>query len=132
MGNQHPSLPVLGQAISQLDGLARRDKEIQRQRPPGLGIVVPDVTDNSSQSCQPNFLQALPLLNGLCFCLDSGFWQIEAECEDSLLVSLLSEDGSTYSKIGFNVETVEYNNIGFTVWDVGAQDKVCDLSFQVS
>jgi len=25
--------------------------------------------------------------------------------------------------IGFNVETVEYKNISFTVWDVGGQDK---------
>lgn len=30
---------------------------------------------------------------------------------------------------GFNVETVEYKNISFTVWDVGGQDKVNDLSF---
>lgn len=28
---------------------------------------------------------------------------------------------------GFNVETVEYKNISFTVWDVGGQDKVCVL-----
>jgi GTPase SAR1 family protein len=29
---------------------------------------------------------------------------------------------------GFNVETVEYKNISFTVWDVGGQDKVrCPL-----
>lgn len=28
---------------------------------------------------------------------------------------------------GFNVETVEYKNISFTVWDVGGQDKVCDI-----
>jgi len=27
---------------------------------------------------------------------------------------------------GFNVETVEYKNISFTVWDVGGQDKVTD------
>ena len=26
--------------------------------------------------------------------------------------------------VGFNVETVEYKNISFTVWDVGGQDKV--------
>ena len=25
---------------------------------------------------------------------------------------------------GFNVETIEYKNITFTVWDVGGQDKV--------
>jgi GTPase SAR1 family protein len=30
---------------------------------------------------------------------------------------------------GFNVETVEYKNISFTVWDVGGQDKVFQLSF---
>ena len=28
---------------------------------------------------------------------------------------------------GFNVETVEYKNISFTVWDVGGQDKVHGL-----
>lgn len=30
---------------------------------------------------------------------------------------------------GFNVETVEYKNISFTVWDVGGQDKVIILYF---
>lgn len=29
---------------------------------------------------------------------------------------------------GFNVETVEYKNISFTVWDVGGQDKVKIIS----
>ena len=28
---------------------------------------------------------------------------------------------------GFNVETVEYKNICFTVWDVGGQDKIRPL-----
>ncbi len=28
---------------------------------------------------------------------------------------------------GFNVETVEYRNIQFTVWDVGGQDKIRPL-----
>lgn len=31
---------------------------------------------------------------------------------------------STVPTIGFNVETVQYNNIIFTVWDVGGQDKI--------
>lgn len=31
---------------------------------------------------------------------------------------------SCISNSGFNVETVEYKNISFTVWDVGGQDKV--------
>ncbi len=30
-------------------------------------------------------------------------------------------------KTGFNVETVEYKNIQFTVWDVGGQDKIRPL-----
>ena len=29
--------------------------------------------------------------------------------------------------IGFNVETVDYKNVSFTVWDVGGQDKVLCL-----
>ena len=29
--------------------------------------------------------------------------------------------------IGFNVETVEYKNISFTVWDVGGKDKIRPL-----
>ena len=31
------------------------------------------------------------------------------------------------NQIGFNVETVEYKNISFTVWDVGGQDKIRPL-----
>uniref|UniRef100_A0A674PAN4 Uncharacterized protein n=1 Tax=Takifugu rubripes TaxID=31033 RepID=A0A674PAN4_TAKRU len=33
----------------------------------------------------------------------------------------LSEVVTTIPTIGFNVETVEYKNISFTVWDVGGQ-----------
>ncbi|EEB18632.1 ADP-ribosylation factor, putative [Pediculus humanus corporis] len=32
-----------------------------------------------------------------------------------------------YCFTGFNVETVEYKNISFTVWDVGGQDKIRPL-----
>merc|ERR1712130_1043589 len=35
--------------------------------------------------------------------------------------------GTTIPTIGFNVETVEYKNISFTVWDVGGQDKIRPL-----
>lgn len=35
--------------------------------------------------------------------------------------------GSPGSLPGFNVETVEYKNISFTVWDVGGQDKIRPL-----
>ena len=34
---------------------------------------------------------------------------------------------TTIPTIGFNVETVEYKNIKFTVWDVGGQDKIRPL-----
>ena len=33
----------------------------------------------------------------------------------------------TFVIAGFNVETVEYKNISFTVWDVGGQDKIRPL-----
>jgi len=36
----------------------------------------------------------------------------------------LGEVVSSVPTIGFNVETVEYKNIKFTVWDVGGQDKI--------
>ena len=35
------------------------------------------------------------------------------------------------AQIGFNVETVEYKNISFTVWDVGGQDKVWAAALQL-
>merc|ERR1712087_561037 len=31
---------------------------------------------------------------------------------------------TTIPTIGFNVETVEYKNTSFTIWDVGGQDKI--------
>lgn len=34
---------------------------------------------------------------------------------------------STIPTVGFNVETVEYKNISFTVWDVGGQDRIRPL-----
>lgn len=34
---------------------------------------------------------------------------------------------SKFLNTGFNVETVEYKNISFTVWDVGGQDKIRPL-----
>uniref|UniRef100_A0A8C6R056 ADP-ribosylation factor n=1 Tax=Nannospalax galili TaxID=1026970 RepID=A0A8C6R056_NANGA len=39
----------------------------------------------------------------------------------------LGEIVTTIPTIGFNVETVEYKNICFTVWDVGGQDKIRPL-----
>ena len=39
----------------------------------------------------------------------------------------LGKPKKTIPTIGFNVETVEYKNISFTVWDVGGQDKIRPL-----
>merc|ERR1711904_118519 len=39
----------------------------------------------------------------------------------------LGEVLTTIPTVGFNVETVEYKNISFTVWDVGGQDKIRKL-----
>jgi len=39
----------------------------------------------------------------------------------------LGEVVTTNPTIGFNVETVEYKNISFTVWDLGGQDKIRPL-----
>jgi ADP-ribosylation factor protein 4 len=39
----------------------------------------------------------------------------------------LGEIVTTIPTIGFNVETVEYKNICFTVWDVGGQSKIRKL-----
>ncbi|CAH0381798.1 unnamed protein product [Bemisia tabaci] len=39
----------------------------------------------------------------------------------------LGEIVTTIPTIGFNVETVEYKNISFTVWDVGGQDRIRPL-----
>ena len=39
----------------------------------------------------------------------------------------LDEVVSTVPTLGFNVETVSYKNISFTVWDIGGQDKIRNL-----
>merc|ERR1712139_222541 len=39
----------------------------------------------------------------------------------------LGEVVTTIPTIGFNVETGEYKNINFTVWDIGGQEKIRKL-----
>ena len=52
---------------------------------------------------------------------------LDAAGKTTILYKLkLGEVVTTIPTIGFNVETVEYKNISFTVWDVGGQDKVRD------
>jgi ADP-ribosylation factor protein 1 len=53
---------------------------------------------------------------------------LDAAGKTTILYKLkLGEIVTTIPTIGFNVETVEYKNIQFTVWDVGGQDKILPL-----
>jgi len=53
---------------------------------------------------------------------------LDAAGKTTILYKLkLGEIITTIPTIGFNVETVEYKNIAFTVWDVGGQDKIRPL-----
>ncbi|MCJ8733672.1 hypothetical protein PDJAM_G00226370 [Pangasius djambal] len=53
---------------------------------------------------------------------------LDAAGKTTILYKLkLGEIVTTIPTIGFNVETVEYRNICFTVWDVGGQDKIRPL-----
>ena len=61
---------------------------------------------------------------------DRGHAQVglDAAGKTTILYKLkLGEIVTTIPTIGFNVETVEYKNIQFTVWDVGGQDKIRPL-----
>jgi len=53
---------------------------------------------------------------------------LDAAGKTTILYKLkLGDVVTTIPTIGFNVETVEYKNINFTVWDVGGQDKIRPL-----
>lgn len=53
---------------------------------------------------------------------------LDAAGKTTILYKLkLGEIVTTIPTIGFNVESVEYKNISFTVWDVGGQDKIRKL-----
>ena len=53
---------------------------------------------------------------------------LDAAGKTTILYKLkLGEVVTTIPTIGFNVETVSYKNINFTVWDVGGQDKIRPL-----
>ena len=54
---------------------------------------------------------------------------LDAAGKTTILYKLkLGEVVTTIPTIGFNVETVEYKNISFTVWDVGGQFSILILS----
>ncbi|KAJ3630093.1 hypothetical protein Zmor_027077 [Zophobas morio] len=53
---------------------------------------------------------------------------LDAAGKTTILYKLkLGEIVTTIPTIGFNVETVDYKNNSFTVWDVGGQDKIRPL-----
>jgi len=53
---------------------------------------------------------------------------LDAAGKTTILYKLkLGEIVTTIPTIGFNVETVEYKNLKFTMWDVGGQDKLRPL-----
>ncbi|KAH7299763.1 hypothetical protein KP509_24G027800 [Ceratopteris richardii] len=53
---------------------------------------------------------------------------LDAAGKTTILYKLkLDEVVATVPTIGFNVETVEYKNVRFTVWDIGGQDKIRSL-----
>lgn len=53
---------------------------------------------------------------------------LDAAGKTTILYKLkLGEIVTTIPTIGFNVETLEFKNISFTVWDVGGQDKIRPL-----
>eukprot|EP01105_Mastigella_eilhardi_P003435 TRINITY_DN1439_c0_g1_i2.p1 TRINITY_DN1439_c0_g1~~TRINITY_DN1439_c0_g1_i2.p1 ORF type:complete len:201 (+),score=80.93 TRINITY_DN1439_c0_g1_i2:64-603(+) len=53
---------------------------------------------------------------------------LDAAGKTTILYKLkLGEIVTTIPTIGFNVETVEYRNLRFTMWDVGGQDKIRPL-----
>ncbi|XP_062842991.1 ADP-ribosylation factor 4-like [Trichomycterus rosablanca] len=53
---------------------------------------------------------------------------LDAAGKTTVLYKLkLGEIVTTIPTIGFNVETVDYKNISFTVWDVGGQDVIRPL-----
>jgi len=53
---------------------------------------------------------------------------LDAAGKTTILYKLkLGEVVSSVPTIGFNVETVEFEKVKFTVWDVGGQDKIRQL-----
>mmetsp|Transcript_166 Transcript_166/g.285 ORF Transcript_166/g.285 Transcript_166/m.285 type:complete len:181 (+) Transcript_166:52-594(+) len=53
---------------------------------------------------------------------------LDAAGKTTLLYKLkLDEEVATIPTIGFNVESLEYKNVTFTMWDIGGQDRIRKL-----
>ncbi|KAK1592083.1 hypothetical protein Q3G72_019212 [Acer saccharum] len=76
-------------------------------------------------------IKRLSVIDGLIFTSYFNFFSIKIKqrwgCLSPSFSLKLGEIVTTIPTIGFNVETVEYKNISFTVWDVGGQDKIRPL-----
>lgn len=60
-------------------------------------------------------------------CTSSSLAKSSRPSRQSVRILHTCRDRRLISSAGFNVETVEYKNISFTVWDVGGQDKIRPL-----
>ncbi|KAJ4766508.1 ADP-ribosylation factor [Rhynchospora pubera] len=60
-------------------------------------------------------------------CTNSSLERLLPPYRPLVRVTFLSSHLILLNLLGFNVETVEYKNISFTVWDVGGQDKIRPL-----
>lgn len=69
----------------------------------------------------------LMLLVRLPSCTSSSWERSSLLFQQSVSLALISSMAVCSIDAGFNVETVEYKNISFTVWDVGGQDKIRPL-----
>jgi len=77
---------------------------------------------------QDSGLTTLPMRNLSSSAHAAACGGLDAAGKTTILYKLkLGEVVTTIPTIGFNVETVEYKNISFTVWDVGGQDKIRPL-----
>ena len=70
----------------------------------------------------------------LCYIVEVGVTPIKKKKVEVGVTSIHLFMGhvSFFFLAGFNVETVEYKNISFTVWDVGGQDKVSNNCNQIA
>ncbi|KAJ3594696.1 hypothetical protein NHX12_004003, partial [Muraenolepis orangiensis] len=64
-------------------------------------------------------------------CQEESFSEAQPQALQRITTRALARNESVaytaWRQTGFNVETVEYKNISFTVWDVGGQDKIRPL-----
>jgi ADP-ribosylation factor protein 1 len=116
--------PVLEQASDEL----KNDKEVVR---------VAVAKDSGALQYASEALQKDPEFQALAGCeettalpneVNARMFGLDAAGKTTLLYTLkLGERVTTIPTIGFNVESVDYKNVCFTLWDVGGQKKIRPL-----